>query len=190
MRPLRNISHIPWWALTCAHGSAGRVPQWVRDLESPVDEIWIEAVEEGPEKGLCPDSYRKGPYRVYDATPYAIPCVVQAIHRAVPRCQWQILTFLKACAQRDREPIPPKLVVGSRGMGTALISSGLGTTKATLTTGIPTSGPTKPRLSLRRCGWLERKVELANEYPGHLGCCSGRADCVPVYRRRSLAAGH
>jgi hypothetical protein len=106
MRPLRDISYIPWWALTCAHGSAERVPQWVRDLESPVDEVWVQAVEEGLEKGLCPASYRKGPYRVYDATPYAIPYVAQSAHRAVSECKFDILCFLKDCAQRDRCSIP------------------------------------------------------------------------------------
>ncbi len=106
MRPLRDISYIPWWALTCAQGSAERVPQWVRDLESPVDEIWIEAAEEGLEKGLCPEFYREGPYRVYDATPYAIPYVAQSAHRAVYGCKLHILWFLKHSAQRDRRSIP------------------------------------------------------------------------------------
>jgi hypothetical protein len=104
MTVLRHISCIPWWALTCAHGSAERVPQWVRDLESARD--WVEAVEDGLDKGLCPASYREGPFRVYDATLYAIPYVAQAIHRAVPECHRKILCFLKDCAQRDRHPIP------------------------------------------------------------------------------------
>jgi hypothetical protein len=106
MRSLRDISYVPWWALTCAHGSAERVPQWVRDLESPLDEIWIEAVEEGLQNGLCPEPYRKELYYVYDATPYAIPYVAQAAHRAVPGCQLRILWFLMNCAERDRRPIP------------------------------------------------------------------------------------
>jgi hypothetical protein len=44
---------------------------------------------------------------LYSATPYAIPYVAQAAHRAVPECQRQILEFLKACAEHEHQFIIP-----------------------------------------------------------------------------------
>jgi hypothetical protein len=98
---MRPVTDIPWWTLTCAYGTARRVPRLVHDLESPSEVVWQNAAFDGIWSALCHQG------SLCSATPYAIPYLAQAACRAVPDCRVEIFTFLKACAERDGGLILP-----------------------------------------------------------------------------------
>jgi hypothetical protein len=90
---LEGLPAVNWKRLTHAYGPAGDVPDRIRALTSPDPEQWVDALD-GLYATLCHQSCT-----VYEATPPAIPFLVELLGYRKVRCRGRILQFLGDAAR-------------------------------------------------------------------------------------------
>jgi hypothetical protein len=106
---LDKLDAIDWDRLTHAYGHAGDVPALIRALTSPDPEQWVGALS-GLYDALCHQTCT-----VYEATPPAIPFLLELLGHRQVRCRGKILGFLGDAA-RATSP-RTDLFPSSRGIG-------------------------------------------------------------------------
>jgi len=98
-----KIDEFPWWAQFDAYGFAiqSHTSQSIKDLCSKNEDTWGDAVNDRLWGNMCHQ------YTLYSIVPYAIPFIVEAMSFAVPDCRYEILHFVKVCAQIADQRIFP-----------------------------------------------------------------------------------
>jgi hypothetical protein len=90
---LDKLDAIDWGRLTHAYGQADGIPNLIRALTSPDPEHWVGALS-GLYDALCHQTCT-----VYEATPPAIPFLLQLLGHRQVRCRGKILGFLGDAAR-------------------------------------------------------------------------------------------
>jgi hypothetical protein len=85
---LEDLDAIDWGALTHAYGQADNVPDLIRGLTSADPEVWVGALS-GLYDTLCHQAST-----IYDATPPAVPFLIELLGHRTVRCRGKLLRFL------------------------------------------------------------------------------------------------
>lgn len=93
---LQEAEQFPWWRLTHCRGFATDVPQILRDLASPNEEVKEDAVNEGLFDRLSHQ------YTVYPASFFSLPFIVGILRNQGINTHHGVVSYLEIVLQREK----------------------------------------------------------------------------------------